>query len=383
MNTGLLELRPFPREEIIAGRVADDLDPLALRPRQWAEALGEPVRGMYFRNSDIPAEEQTEVFCFFNGSHLGVGVICHDYDKDTFIPGKDGVTWSADGRVGVDVILDPGLRREGTVILSMNPAGGRVQKAHAPGTPYYPYHWRNTCYIEDDYWAALCWVEFDDIGLEAADGDVWGFNVFRRDGGPGREYFDGVTLAPNFDGFKLIEENCRLRFGPPSALKGVSIDQRTPGSLKVKMSLVSDCGFERIRAELRPCVGDVLVQRLAPADNCECEFKHTMADRVMCELRAFGLAGGREEDLGCYRLHTPAMVSLTLDKPGHRYGPDEATLTATVATDDPTIEIASLDLFGVDDEQPRHVSSTAVDASGRAGMAIEDLPRPAGAGEKT
>lgn len=368
------ELLPmFPREELVAKRIADDADPLGTDPAQWPRVFGPPTTGMYHHNVDAPADELTEVFAFFNDSHLGFAVICHDYEKEEFSEGKAGYTIYSDEDAGVDIFFDPGLSGQGVVKLSSNPAGGRVQVAYAPGTPYYPYRWQNRSFVTPDCWGTVCWLEFQDVGLKARDGDVWGLNIVRRDGLT-KSRSVGVSLAPNFDFFKFPEQLCRLRFGEPSPLGGVELDQSTPGVARLRMALAPDDRIERLTVELRPCWGEAQEKSLAPAATVECAFAHGIAERSMCELRVSAMRGAGSVELGRYRFHTPNLVAFRLDRRGHRYGPEDAHLTATVEPLCEGLAVEALDLYRLEGDDEERVRTVDVHGRSETQISLEGLP---------
>lgn len=370
-----MTLETFPREEILARAIPSGINPLVLEPEEWREHFGEPVTGMFYMNTDIRADEPTEVYCFFSGTHLGVAVICRDYDQATFRPGKPGFTWDADAHVGVDVYLDPGLSGTGVVILSMNPAGGHVQKAFAPGTPYYPYRWENRSVVMPSFWAAICWVAFDDIGLTATAGDVWGFNIMRRDGGRNKEYFGGVSLAPNYDFFKFPEQLCRLRFDHATPLRAIYLDQSTPGVVSLQIEMDSPQALQAMEVELYPCWGDGIYRSLPPAHVMDCVVVHGLADRVLCELRVYGVRHvGQREDLGRYRFYTPPTVELSLDKPGHRYGPGDEHATILIMARNGQARIDVLDLFRIEDNGEHFLYTLPANGMESITLSLRDLP---------
>ena len=375
MNT-FATLSIFPRE-IVAHAVDHGIDPLAVPPEAWRARFGEPAHGMFLRNTDLPADEPTEVYCFFTDTHLGIGVICRDYDTTTFTLGKPGFTWDADAHVGVDIYLDPGRTETGVAILSVNAAGGHAQKAFAPGTPCYPHRWQNRTYLTPAYWAALCWIAFDDLGMSAVDGDIWGMNVMRREGGPGREYFAGTSLAPCYDFFKFPEQLCRMRFGKASPLRQAAIEQATPGTLRAHLDFDPSATPSDIEVELRPCWGETLTQRVEPSPTAECEIVHGIADRVMCELRVYSLAHGRRAELGCYRFYTPHTLALTLDKRSNRYGPADPQLTATITRHHPQADITALTLSRL--EGGVEVPLTVIPVEKRERITLELAALPVGA----
>lgn len=368
MHSPYEQLEIFPRE-IIARPVDAGCNPLSVPPEEWRVRFGAPATGMFLHNTDIPADEPTEVYCLFTDTHLGIGVICREYDATTFKAGKPGFTWDADAHVGVDIYLDPGRSETGVAILSVNPAGGHAQKAFAPGTPCYPYRWQNRTYVTPTYWAAMCWFTFDDLGLSAVDGDVWGLNIMRRDGGPGQEYFGGISLAPLFDGFKFPEEFCRLRFGQESPLQRTAIDQSTPGLLRVQLELDQPETLSEIEVAVHPCWGEATMQRVMPSPTVECTLVHGIADRVMSELWVYRVANGRKAELGCYRFNTPPMLDLTLNKRGNRYGPTDTQLTATLTRHHPLAEITTVALARL--EGDREVPVAVIDVEKQAAVTLD------------
>jgi|GEM_PF-4897706 len=369
MGLDVLQVNHFPGEPVISHRLDPDINPPTLDPEDWTELFGPPRRRFFHTNSDIEAEVNASVWCFHTDTHLGVASIVHSQT-----PASDQTPY-ADAGSGVDVLIDPGATAQHVVKLAVRPDGKRSFEIMGPGTPFHPYRFKTTGFEENGRWGCLCWVSFEDIGLTPKLSDVWGLNVVLRVNPVivhGR--ISGCSLAPNFDFLKFPEQFLRLRFDGAFRVRDLTVDHQTPGVAKVCFALEQPERFEQIHLELQPSWGDVSRVAIQPSTDCEATIPHGIADRVMCELRILGEANGQKQELGRYRVDTPTVAQLRLDRPAHRYGPSADSAIALLKLSDAGLNVDALSLYRVTDHEQTHLFEIDVADPSRIVVPLADLP---------
>lgn len=141
-----------------------------------------PIRDSVILNSPEPARNQTEAWLAFDTDTLYVAVKAHDTEMDKLratVTERDGKLFSDDV---IEVFLDVAHDRFHFLQLAFNPLGAQWDGAGdaAGWLPDWDGLWTVKTSRGADFWSAEVAIPFATLGLSAASGPVWGFNVCRE-----------------------------------------------------------------------------------------------------------------------------------------------------------------------------------------------------------
>ena len=141
-----------------------------------------PIRDFVILNSPEPARNQTEAWLAFDTDTLYVAVKAHDTEMGKLratITERDGKLFSDDV---IEVFLDVAHDRFHFVQLAFNPLGTQWDGAGdaAGWLPDWDGLWTVKTARGADFWSAEVAIPYAALGLSAASGPVWGFNLCRE-----------------------------------------------------------------------------------------------------------------------------------------------------------------------------------------------------------